>query len=152
MKKLIRRADAAGMRVRSSGNTKDEFRTTISVGVILDRFGFPKAHRIRKRRDFLKLKRCGKAIHAHNFIVVLGDGQQPATRIGITVTKRVGNAVTRNRIKRIVRDYFRLNKQTLPGTLDINVIAKDRAAQRHPSELRSDLNHLFADVSRRYHH
>jgi ribonuclease P protein component len=100
----------------------------------------------------LELKRCGKAIHTHNFIAVLGEGSQPTTRIGITITKHVGCAVTRNKIKRIVRDYFRLNKQILPSTLDVNIIAKNRAAQRHSTELRSDLHRLFVAVTRRYHH
>jgi len=45
-------------------------------------------------------------------------------RLGITVTKKAGNSVKRNRIKRLLREYFRLNKELFPDKLDVIIMAK----------------------------
>lgn len=50
---------------------------------------------------------------------------QGAKRLGITVTKKTGNAVKRNRIKRLIREFFRLNKALFPaGYNDVVIMAK----------------------------
>jgi len=49
-------------------------------------------------------------------------------RLGLTVGKRVGNAVTRNRVKRLLREYFRNCKDKLPASTDIVISAKVGAA------------------------
>ncbi len=68
--------------------------------------------------------------------------------MGITVTKRVGKAVIRNRIKRIVREHFRLNRKCTQPYLDINVIAKKEAADLTSEEMFSSLNGLFEKIKR----
>ena len=64
-------------------------------------------------------------------MVLVGPGPEPHGRLGITVSKRVGNAVTRNRIKRWVREFVRQQPATawLPPGQDVVVIAKARAAR-----------------------
>jgi ribonuclease P protein component len=56
------------------------------------------------------------------------DEPSPPTRLGVTVTKKVGNAVVRNRIKRLVREVFRLQRARLPAGLDLVWVAKQQAA------------------------
>jgi ribonuclease P protein component len=77
---------------------------------------------------------AGRAIHGRFFLVVaVAAGSSCARlpagaggRVGITVSKKVGSAVTRNRIKRLVREYLRRH-EFAPG-LDVVVIAKRNAA------------------------
>jgi ribonuclease P protein component len=63
-------------------------------------------------------------------------------RLGITVTKKVGNAVVRNRLKRLIREFFRRNKDLFPAGHDVVVMAKKNIppltyleAQRELTEL-----------------
>ena len=88
------------------------------------RFLFTKADRILKRREFIALAESGRKIQNEHFIAIFSPNQLGQSRIGITVTKKVGPAVKRNRIKRLVREYFRLSRHQLAGHWDINMIAK----------------------------
>jgi len=49
------------------------------------------------------------------------------TRLGLVAGKRIGNAVTRNRVKRLVREFFRLNKSSFPESTDVILVAKPGA-------------------------
>jgi ribonuclease P protein component len=88
---------------------------------------FPKSARLRKRPQFLRLSRSGKKIHTPNFVVICETNGCGETRLGITVSGKVGNAVVRNRIKRFVREVFRRRRYELAQGLDILVIAKKSA-------------------------
>jgi ribonuclease P protein component len=95
--------------------------------------GFPKRRRLRKRREFLAVQSVGRAIHGRYFLVVAvaaspSCARLPADaegRVGITVSKKVGSAVKRNRIKRLVREYLR--RHEFAPALDVVVIAKRSA-------------------------
>ena len=88
------------------------------------RFRLTKADRILKRREFIALSESGRRIQNERFIAIFSPNQLGRSRIGITVTKKVGTAVKRNRIKRLVREHFRLNRHYLAGHWDLNIIAK----------------------------
>ena len=92
------------------------------------RFFFAKADRILKRPDFLSLSKHGKRFSNKHFVATYCPGQLENTRLGITVSKKVGNAAVRNRIKRFAREYFRLNRHLLAAGLDINITARRAAA------------------------
>jgi len=91
-------------------------------------FSFTKADRILRRSEFLRLSRSGKKIQNKHFIITFSPGRFKRTRLGITVSKKVGKAVTRNRIKRFAREYFRQNRHNMTGNWDIQLIAKRKAA------------------------
>jgi ribonuclease P protein component len=86
--------------------------------------------RLRKRSQFTAVQGRGKKLHTENFLVfVLGRRETLApTRLGITVSKKVGGAVVRNRVKRLLREAFRHRKALFPGGLDVVFIAKQVAA------------------------
>ncbi|RLF56440.1 MAG: ribonuclease P protein component [Thermoplasmata archaeon] len=64
------------------------------------------------------------------------------TRLGITATKRTGCAAKRNRIKRLVREYFRLNKARFPQGYDVVIAAKKDANKLDFWDLQRELDHI----------
>jgi ribonuclease P protein component len=89
---------------------------------------FTAADRIRRRRDFLAAQTRGKRLHTPHFGVCLAPGPTDHPRLGLVVTKRLGKAVRRNRVKRLVREFFRRHKGALPPA-DIIIMAKKGAAE-----------------------
>lgn len=110
---------------------------------------FKKADRILKRNEFVQLSQSGRKLQNKYFIVLYAPGQFDRCRLGITVTKKVGKAVSRNRIKRLIREYFRLNRHLLSGYWDINVIAKKEAANLSSDKIFDSLCILFERISNR---
>ena len=113
--------------------------------------GFSSSDRLLKRREFLALSRYGRRIQDGCFIIFYRPGLQKRPRLGVTVSKRVGNAVTRNRMKRLIREFFRKNRQALNGNPDINVIAKPAAARLSAQEVDAALNRLFSKLRQGNH-
>ena len=115
-------------------------------------FSFKKKDKILKRREFLQLQRCGKKIQDGNFIVNYYDGRFGKNRIGITVSKKLGNAVKRNKIKRLIREHFRMNRDKIAELMDINVIAKKKAGEISADMVFKSLNGIFKKIQRRENH
>jgi ribonuclease P protein component len=86
---------------------------------------FPKSKRLRKRREFLPVQESGSRIALPSCIVLLAARRddRPA-RLGITVTRKFGDAVRRNRAKRLIREAFRRSPELFPGGIDVVVIPK----------------------------
>jgi ribonuclease P protein component len=89
---------------------------------------FPKSARLRKRPEFLKLSRAGRKNPSANFVVISNPNDRGQCRLGITVSGKVGNSVTRNRIKRLVREFFRRRRVGWTPSCDFLVIARGGAA------------------------
>ena len=92
-----------------------------------DGFSFPKSARIRRRREFLTLQRKGRRRHTEHFVVVRSASEGSDSRLGITVSSRVGNSVIRNRLKRFARELFRVNRRSFAAPEDLVIIAKPGA-------------------------
>ena len=87
-------------------------------------FKFTKADRIQQRTEFLHLSKFGIKHQNRHFIAYALHNNKDHSRLGITVTKKVGHAVARNRIKRLIREHFRQNRYKLSNSWDIKVVAK----------------------------
>jgi ribonuclease P protein component len=94
-------------------------------------FGFPKTERIRKRAEYLRIQGQGRKLFTKSLLAfTTWSAQLPQAppRLGITVSKRVGVAVVRTRVKRLLREVFRQNKSRLPPGLQLVIVAKAEAA------------------------
>ena len=89
-------------------------------------FRFTKAEHLTLKKEFEKVFHEGKTFKDANIVLyVTGNGLQ-YSRLGLVVSKKVGNAVRRNRAKRLLREVYRLNKHSLRPHVDIIAIP------RHP--------------------
>lgn len=109
---------------------------------------FTKEERLLKRVEFLAVTEGGKKLHTRNFIVFVRPNKLGLSRIGITVTKKVGSSVVRNRIKRVVREFFRLNKALIETGIDIVVIAKKDAVGKGLRDISLELGRALIPASK----
>lgn len=81
-----------------------------------------KGERLRKRSQYLKLYSQGTKVSGRHFYVYFLENELESSRLGITVSRRVGKPVIRNRVKRLLREIFRKNKHLIypPADLVIN--------------------------------
>lgn len=102
---------------------------------------FSRAHRIRKSREFLHLRESGAWVPGRYLHLRVGeravDGS--SSRLGMAVSRKVGNAVHRNRVKRRIRALFQRMRTDLTVALDVVVIARRGAAEASFSDLERDL-------------
>ena len=88
--------------------------------------GLSPQERIRKKSDFVVLYKKGSRLRGKYFDVVYCANQLPFSRMAVVVSKKVGNAVVRNRVKRWIRELFRRHKDLMQVPSDlILVIRKD---------------------------
>jgi ribonuclease P protein component len=87
-------------------------------------FGFSKKERISHPQDFRKAMKSGKRLNSKSFILFLQKNQNGFHRLGIVVKKEIGPASYRNRIKRYIREFFRLHKDHIKGSFDIVLLVK----------------------------
>jgi len=101
--------------------------------------GFSKEERLRKRREFLDVYERGDKVQSAYFVLYMLENGRPYHRLGITVSRKIGAAVVRNRIKRRLREIFRANKQAISPHCDLAVNAKRAAARAHSQQIQEDI-------------
>ncbi len=114
-------------------------------------FAFSKTERVLDRKDFVNLNRSGKRLRTAHFTVLVSKNGLGRTRLGITVSKKVGGAVTRNRLKRLTREVFRLHKGLFPAGCDIVVSARESAGELDFQKVKEELLELVTNSTLRLH-
>ena len=91
------------------------------------------------RKDFVNLNRLGKRRYTAHFVIIFRKNNLGITRLGITASKKTGNSVKRNRIKRLIREFYRLHKASFPKGYDIIIATKKSAKTLDYWSLREEL-------------
>ncbi len=116
---------------------------------------FLRSDRLLDSRDFRRVLRRGRRRASAELVVVTADSRRIVNdskglntslergRLGITASRKVGNAVVRNRFKRRLRAWFRTNRSDLPGDVDLVVIARRAGAQLSLDQLDTRLRGLL---------
>lgn len=100
---------------------------------------YPRRLRIRKRWEFVRLQRGHRGKKTAHFVVILVPRPGGESRLGVTVSRKVGSAVQRNRVKRRVREFFRLYRHELQPAHDLLVIARSGAEKLSFKDVESEL-------------
>jgi ribonuclease P protein component len=100
--------------------------------------------RVKKNKEFQEVFQKGRSFANRQFIVyVLKKTDQPFFRIGLSVSKKIGNAVTRNQIKRYIRQAFLELKEQIHSGNDYIIIARKPAADMDFHEVKKSLTHVL---------
>ena len=97
---------------------------------------------LKKNEDFRMVYKKGKSAANRYLVMYVLDNGADRNRIGISVSKKVGNSVVRHRLTRLIRESYRLNERSFRRGLDIVVIARAGARGRSCQEIESALLHL----------
>ncbi len=108
-------------------------------------FSLHRLDKLRKRSEFVALTASGKKLHTPHFLVVWSEQPTIRARLGVTASRKVGGAVKRNRIKRLVREYFRLHKAHF-SIADFNIIAKRGAEHLTLREVCQELDTVLRHI------
>jgi ribonuclease P protein component len=94
------------------------------------------------------LYKTGRKIHSERFILFWRENEIGHHRLGITVSRKVGNSVVRNRVKRWFREVFRKYLHKIPGQADIIINAKSSCAKADYFDLQEE----FLTATQRIRH
>ena len=118
------------------------------MSLVPTKLRFPKAVHIRSRLDFARVYEQGSRVSDAVLLVTAARNDEPHTRIGLSVSKRCGNAVHRNRWKRLIREAFRLSQAEMPTSIDL-VVQPRAGAEPDAMTVQRSLTSLMKRVAKR---
>lgn len=101
-----------------------------------------KSESLKKNHDFQNVYRNGTSKGNRYLVMYVRKNSYTKNRLGISVSKKVGNSVVRHRVTRLIREGYRLNEMKFGDNLDIVVVARPAAKDRSFQEIESALLHL----------
>ena len=105
------------------------------------RLRFSKADRLRTRREFLAIAKVKNRLVGRFLCIDKRDARK--VRLGITASGRYGNAVERNRFKRLVREAFRISLPQMPPSLEIHIVPRQLAKNACFRDIQGELLRLL---------
>lgn len=99
---------------------------------------------IKENKDFRRLYYRGKSVANDYLVVYYRRNNYPYCRLGLTVSAKVGKAVVRNRIRRLIRESYRLLEDRIAVNYDIVIVARSKAASACYTDISVALEKNFA--------
>ena len=118
------------------------------MSIVSTKLRFPKSVHIRSRLDFARVYEQGSRVSDAVLLVTAARNDEPQTRIGLSVSKRCGNAVHRNRWKRLIREAFRLSQAEMPTSIDL-VVQPRAGTEPDAMTVQKSLTSLMKRVAKR---
>lgn len=97
---------------------------------------------LKKNKDFQLVNKCGKSYANKYLVMYIKENNTGKNRLGISVSKKVGNSIVRHRLTRLIRESYRLQEDRFRCGIDIVVIARIGAKGRTYKDIESALLHL----------
>ena len=110
--------------------------------------GFPREFRLKRQADFDRVHHANVFAADETLVIRAVHNGTQSTRIGISLSRHVGNAVVRNRWKRLTREVFRLSQSDLPAGLDL-VVRPRRGAVAEFTAIQRSMRQLVLRLARR---
>ena len=107
------------------------------------RYRLEKEDRVRLSSEYRRIMTEGTRYRTRHFQIRMLQNQVGRIRLGITVSRKVGKACVRNRIKRRLREYFRLNRDKMPAGTDLVFVATKAAASLETGRIQDELDRFF---------
>ena len=107
---------------------------------------FPPRYRVRKAAEYRAIFENGRKLRAGPILGYLRPNGLPHSRLGMAVSRKVGGAPRRNRIKRLFREAFRLIREELPTGYDVVLIPIDRNRKYALDDVQKRLRNLFSRI------
>ena len=104
---------------------------------------FSKEYRLKKKYQFNYVYRVGRSVGSTNLVLYFSQSKNKNVKVGISVSKKLGHAVTRNLVKRRIRECVIPYLQKINPNFNVVFIAKTSAAEASFAELQKDVNYLL---------
>jgi ribonuclease P protein component len=107
-----------------------------------------KSGKLRKNQEFRNVYRRGKSFSTDTLVLYIYKANKRAqdsngNRVGISVSKKVGKSVIRSKVKRLIRESYRLNSTNLKESYDFVFVARTAAKDRSYKEIEDSMKKLF---------
>jgi ribonuclease P protein component len=104
---------------------------------------FTRGERLLKPKEYQNVRKGGKRHITDSFVIHVLATDLGRSRLGLAVSSRAGGAARRNRVKRLLREFFRLNKTALPPSSDILISARRGVSVRGYKDVEKELGFLI---------
>jgi len=102
-----------------------------------------KTETLKKNYEFLRIYKKGRFFAGKYLVIYVWENQSEGNRLGITVSNKIGKSIKRNRLKRLIRESYRLYEEFIPGGLDIIFVARKVEEEAGFAEIKKEMKFLL---------